>query len=358
MTQRLFTPGPTPLPKAVLRRLTQEPAYHRGPEADAVFASVHEGLKEVFQTTMPVLVLSCSGTGGVEAAMLNTLQAKEKVLVLNNGRFAQRWVDMAQALGFTCVNIHIPWGDAIEPEFVKQYLREHADCSAVWLVHSETSTGVVSDLQAIAACIREHSDALICVDAISSMAVHELRMDQWGVDVVVSSSQKGLMSPAGLATVALSERAWQQRMRLPAVGSLYYDLILARTAYERNRTPWTPAMLQVVALESALDLLLEEGMQNVWQRHQERSEHIRTSLQNMGYSMFAKSPAHGLSAVLLPRQCMDIVDKLSLEYGITVARGQDSLAQSVFRIGHMGYYAEEDINYMLNACRELIHVDS
>ncbi|MFM8438835.1 MAG: pyridoxal-phosphate-dependent aminotransferase family protein, partial [Candidatus Kapaibacterium sp.] len=234
MPQHLFTPGPTPLPAAVTARLREEPPYHRGPEADALFASVHGQLKEVFFTQQPVLVLGCSGTGGVEAAMLNTLTPDDRVMVFDNGRFAKRWALMLSSLGIPCIRIPVTPGLPVTEDIVVESLQRNPGCSAVWVVHCETSTGTVSDIRTVASAVREHSDALMCVDAVSSIGVHELRMDAWALDVVVASSQKGLTSPAGLAVVSLSDRAWMRARSLERNRTMYFDLMAARAAYERN----------------------------------------------------------------------------------------------------------------------------
>lgn len=353
MPQHLFTPGPAPLPAAVTARLREEPVYHRGPEADALFASVHQRLKTVFHTEQPVLVLSCSGTGGVEAAMLNTLGANDRVLVFNNGRFAKRWVTMLRSLQIPCVDIPIPLGEPVTPAIIKEALSAHSDCTAVWLVHSETSTGTTSDIRAAVATLRSMSDALVCVDAISSVGVHELRMDEWGVDVVVASSQKGLMAPAGLALVALSGRAWQRSAAFETKRTTYFDLEIARSAHERNRTPWTPAMLLVMALDTSLGMLIGEGLASVWQRHADYSLSLRTSLTAAGFDLYSTAPSHAVTAVRIPRHVPDIVDRLKHDFGVTVARGQDGLAESIFRIGHIGPYTTEDIAFVADACRNI-----
>lgn len=354
MPQHLFTPGPTPLHPAVAKRLHDEPVYHRGAQATELFSSVHSGLQQVFSTHRPVFVLTCSGTGAVEAAMLNTLDSSDSVIVFNNGRFAQRWVDMLYALGIPCVDVRIPWGTPVQPDIVAHVLEKHPGCTAVWMVHSETSTGVTSDVESIAATIREHSNALVCIDAISSLGVHELRMDAWGLDVVVSSSQKGLMSPSGLAALSLSSRAWQRVESLRNKPTLYFNLEAALKAHQQNRTPWTPAMILVMALDTSLQLLLHEGIENVWKRHAELATRLRTSLVEAGYTLYSHSPSNAVTAVYIPKNIPDIVQRLEQDFAITVAKGQDVIADTIFRIGHIGPYTISDIDHVADACGAII----
>ncbi|MFM8569519.1 MAG: pyridoxal-phosphate-dependent aminotransferase family protein, partial [Candidatus Kapaibacterium sp.] len=306
-------------------------------------------------TQQPVLVLGCSGTGGVEAAMLNTLTPDDRVMVFDNGRFAKRWALMLSSLGIPCIRIPVTPGLPVTEDIVVESLRRNPGCSAVWVVHCETSTGTVSDIRTVASAVREHSDALMCVDAVSSIGVHELRMDAWALDVVVASSQKGLTSPAGLAVVSLSDRAWMRARSLERNRTMYFDLMAARAAYERNRTPWTPAMLLVIALDTSLGLLIDEGLPQVWERHGRTADIVRNSLLDAGFTLFSASPADALTAVFLPDKLPDIVDRLKIDYGITVARGQDALARSIFRIGHIGPYIVDDVAFVAGACRSLLH---
>ncbi|MGB2867002.1 MAG: aminotransferase class V-fold PLP-dependent enzyme, partial [Bacteroidota bacterium] len=207
MKKRLFTPGPTPVPESVMLRMAEPIIHHRNPEFNEVLTRVHQNLKYLFQTSQPVLALTCSGTGGVEATFVSLFSPGDTIVSVNGGKFGERWVKMPRVFGLNVVEIKTEWGKAPTEEQIRKALREHPNVKAVYLTHSETSTGTATDIRSLSKITRENSEALVCVDGITAIGAHELRFDEWGIDVCVTGSQKGLMIPPGLAFVALSKRA-------------------------------------------------------------------------------------------------------------------------------------------------------
>lgn len=350
MKKRLFTPGPTPVPEPVMLRMAQPMIHHRNPEFMEILTRVHEDLKYLFQTKQPVLVLTCSGTGGVEATMVSMFSPGDKLIAVNGGKFGERWVDMARKYTGNCVELKVEWGTSIQPEEIIAALKQHPDAKGVYFTHSETSTGTATDVRAMAKAIREHSDALICVDGITAVGAHELRFDEWGLDVCVTGSQKGLMMPPGLALVALSERAIKaiETAKLP---SYYLSLKKALKSYQNNDTPFTPAVSLIVGLDASLQMIKAEGIEQVWKRHQRLSAACRTGCEALGMRLFSNSPSFAVTPVWLPEgvEWKTFNNILKLENGITVAAGQDAFAGKIFRISHLGFYDELDMLTVIGA---------
>ncbi|MES2765754.1 MAG: alanine--glyoxylate aminotransferase family protein [Bacteroidota bacterium] len=345
--QRLFIPGPTPIPPDVLKAMAQQPVSHKSDEFKAIFKRTTENLQKVFKTENPVLTLTCSGTGAAEAAAQNLVSKGDKALVIINGRFAQRWSTMLSRLETEVIELHAPWGEVFKSEEIRKVLKENPDCKTVWITHSETSTGILNDIEIIAKTIHEYSDALICVDAVSSVAGCDIQTDNWKLDIVFSASQKGLMSPAGLGFVALSERAWKITEQNKKRG-LYFDLLKARESLQEFVTPWTPAIHSIFALDEALKMILNEGLDNVFARHARNSMAMRESMVALGLKVFNEaSPSPALTVVELPRK--KFIDVLKKETGITVASGQDDWKDVAFRIGHLGWYFESDILFFIES---------
>ncbi len=350
MKKRLFTPGPTPVPEQVMLRMAHPMIHHRNPEFMEILTRVHEDLKYLFQTKQPVLVLTCSGTGGVEATMVSMFSPGDKLIAVNGGKFGERWADMARKYTGNCVELKVEWGTSIQPEDIIAALKQHPDTKGVYFTHSETSTGTATDVRAMAKAIREHSDALICVDGITAIGAHELRFDEWGIDVCVTGSQKGLMMPPGLALVALSERAIKaiETAKLP---SYYLSLKKALKSYQNNDTPFTPAVSLIIGLDESLQMIKAEGIEHVWKRHQRLSAACRTGCEALGMRLFSNSPSFAVTPVWLPEgvDWKAFNKVLKLENGITVAAGQDAYAGKIFRISHLGFYDELDMLTVIGA---------
>ncbi|MDZ7261386.1 MAG: alanine--glyoxylate aminotransferase family protein [candidate division KSB1 bacterium] len=350
MKQRLFTPGPTPVPESVVQRMTEPIIHHRSQEFSQVFQEVTEGLKYLFQTAQEVLTLTTSGTGGMEAAVVNLLSSGETALVVEGGKFGQRWSEICRAYGVQVEPIMVPWGEAVTPQEVVTRLKRLSKVRAVFLTHSETSTGVATDIEEVARVVREHSDALIVVDGISAVGALPMKMDAWGLDLVVSASQKGLMLPPGLAFVAVGSRAWNQvkKANLPRY---YLCFQKARDALARGTTAFTPAISLILGLQQALRMIQKRGLEQLWRDHQIMAEAIRKGITALGLELFAKSPSNALTAVRLP-QGLDgkvLLSRLKEDFGITIAGGQGPLKGKIFRIGHVGYFDPLDAIAILSA---------
>ncbi|HVZ40237.1 MAG TPA: alanine--glyoxylate aminotransferase family protein [Candidatus Kapabacteria bacterium] len=342
MKPRLFTPGPTPVPESVTLRMAQPIIHHRTPEFQNVLRDVASGLQYLFCTAQPVLTITASGTGAMEAAIVNTLSAGDEILFVNAGRFGERWGAMARAYGVAAHEIPVPWGRAVTIEQITAALAAHPTVAALCLTHSETSTGVFTDVRAIAEAVRPAFDGLIVVDGITAVGAHELRFDDWGIDVAVTGSQKGLMIPPGLAFIALSRRAWDacRRSTLP---KFYFDLLEARDAYERNDTPWTPAITLVCGVAETLRMIREEGIEAVWQRHARLAAALRAGVAALGLEPYGAPPSHAITAITLPARGEEFMALLKDRYRVTVAAGQDELKGRIFRVAHLGYYDEADM---------------
>ncbi len=344
MKRRLFTPGPTPVPERVLLKMAEPIIHHRKPEYRAIASRVNANLGVLFGTTRPVLTLTCSGTGAVEASFVNLFSPGDKVIAVNGGKFGERWVTLPRAFGLEAVDAAVEWGRTMTEDGLRAVLSAHPDARAVYITQSETSTGTFFDVRALAKVVREHSDALVCVDAISAMGAHELRFDEWGVDVCVTGSQKGLMIPPGLAFIALSARA-EGAMARSTLPKFYFDLRKALGSRATDDTPWTPAVSLVVGLDLALQSIIGEGLAAVWSRHLRLSAALRAGVLAMGLELASESPSAAVTAVKLPagidwKTFNRILDE---RYGVVAAGGQGSWKGKIFRISHLGYYDELDM---------------
>jgi len=349
LKKRLFTPGPTPVPEAVSLAMAAPIIHHRTPEFEALFAEVNDGLKYLFQTQNEVFTLACSGTGAMEAAVVNILSRGEKVLVIRGGKFGERWAEIASAYGAQVEAVDVEWGHPINLDLVANRLKATPDLKAVFATQSETSTGVLYDVQALGELVRGHQ-ALLVVDAITGIGVHELLTDAWHLDVVVTGSQKGMMLPPGLAFVTLSQAAWQA-VETSDMPRYYFDLDKARQSLEKNQTPYTPAVSLVVGLKEALGMIRTEALENIWRRHQRQAQATRDAVRALGLELFAQSPSNVLTAVIAPQapSAKQIIATLFEQYGVKVAGGQDRLKDRIFRISHIGYVDHADIVGMVSA---------
>ena len=344
MKSRLFTPGPTPVPEHVMLRMAEPLIHHRSPEFRAVMERINANLGYLFQTASPVVTLTCSGTGGVEATLVSLFSPGETVIVVNGGKFGERWVHMARVFGLDAVEVLTPWGKAVDAGRVKEALRAHPEAGGVYLTHSETSTGTALDIRELARVIRENSEALVCVDGISSVGALELRPDEWGVDVCVTGSQKGLMIPPGLVFIALGERARRAigRSKMP---KFYFDLGRALRSREGSDTPWTPAVSLVLGADASLAMIREEGIENIWLRHERLARGLRAGIGALGLALFSDSPSNAVTAVRLPAGVAwtEFRTALKAGSGVTVGGGQGEFAGKIFRIAHLGYFDELDM---------------
>ena len=340
---RLLAPGPTSVPPEVLLAMAEPVIHHRTPEFEALFAETRRGLQWLFQTERDVLILAASGTGAMEGAVVNTCSPGDRVLVVRGGKFGERWAEICQAHGLTVIPLEIPYGQAVDPADVAVLLRTDPRIAAVFATHSETSTGVLHDLEAIAAIVRQ-TPALLVVDAVTSLGVVDLPMDAWGVDVMVGASQKALMLPPGLAFAGLSERAWAaaERTRLPRY---YFNFLTERKAQAKHQSAWTPAVSLIAGLKAALGLLQAEGLPAIFARHERLARATRAAVTALGLTLFAERPSPAVTAVKAPEGVDGeaIVATLRDRHGITIAGGQGSMAGKIFRIATLGYADAYDL---------------
>ncbi len=347
--KRLFAPGPTPIPPEALAAMARPIVYHRSPEFEEILAEVREGLKLVFQTQGEVILLAASGTGAMEAAVVNTLARGDRALVIRGGKFGERWGEICAGHGVPFEPIDVEWGRAVDPGRVAEALRRHPEVRAVLATHSETSTGVLHDIQAIAEIVRP-TPAVLVVDCVTSLGVTDVPTDAWGLDVVVAGSQKALMIPPGLAFCALSEKAWAAAARsdLP---KYYFNLAAERKNLLKNQNAFTPAVSLVVALRETLARIRAEGLPNVIARHERLAAATRAGVQALGCELFAECPTPAATPATPPTgiAASAIVKVLRTEHGITIAGGQDRLKGKIFRISHMGYVDATDVIAVLGA---------
>jgi aspartate aminotransferase-like enzyme len=347
--ERLFTPGPTPIPPEVSLAMAAPMTHHRQAAFEKIYASVSERLKTVFQTASPVVMLAGSGTSAMEGAVVNTLSAGDRAISVNGGKFGERWGNIGKAYGVDLHVIDVEWGRAVDPAQIQEALEARPDTKAVFTTLNETSTTVRTDVKAIAA-ITAKTEAILVVDAISALAADELRMDAWGIDLVVAGSQKALMLPPGLAFAAIGPKA-QAAMKKSTLPKFYLSFDKALKNLEKNTTPWTPAVSSVIALDVALNQILSEGMETVWARHAQLAEATRKGILGMGMALFSKSPSNAATAIKLPEGVNGeaLHKKLRDEYKVTCAGGQDHLKGKIERIAHMGYYDQFDVLVVIGA---------
>ncbi len=344
MKKRLFTPGPTPVPEPVMLDMAQPMIHHRNPEFQEILTRVHENLRYLFQTKQPVIVFTASGTGAMESSFASLFSPGDTIIAANGGKFGERWVKMPRAFGLTPVELKVEWGKAPTPDMIRSALKEHPGAKAVYLVHSETSTGAATDVKSLAKIIREESDALVCVDGITAVGAHEMRFDDWGIDVCVTGSQKGLMIPPGLSFIALSERAIAAAQKTKARG-FYFDLTKALASHAKNDTPFTPAVSLVVGVDRALRMIREEGIENIWRRHRMLATALRAGIEAIGLRLFSETPSYAVTPVWVPEgiEWGSFNKVLKGTFGITIAGGQDDYKGRIFRVSHLGYYDQLDM---------------
>jgi aspartate aminotransferase-like enzyme len=352
---QLMAPGPTPVPSEVLLAMARPIIHHRTPEYAALFLEVRAGLKRLVQTTQEVLPVACSGTGAMEAAVVNTLSAGDRVVIVNAGAFAQRWLAIAKAFRLEIVELAAPHGDTVPPERIAEALRAHADVRAVLVQHSESGTGVLHDVRAYAE-VTARTPAILVVDAVSSLGIANLPMDAWGVDVVVSASQKGLMLPPGLGLLALSDKAWAAHARA-TLPRFYFDLGEERKYATKNEARFTPAVSIMVGLREVLRMIETEGLVNVFRRHDRLSRATRAGAEALGLTLFPRTtPSPALTAVAVPAglDADRVVEGFATQHNITIDGGRGPTKGKIFRIGHMGYAAETDIVVALAALEQVL----
>ena len=351
-------PGPTPVPEKVLQALAKHPIGHRSKEFQDLVKSTTENLKWLHQTQNDVLTITGSGTAAMEAGIINTLNKGDKVICGENGKFGERWVKVAKEFGLEVIKIEAEWGKPLNPEDFKKILEKdkNKEIKAVILTHSETSTGVINDLQTISTYIRKHKQSLSIIDCVTSIGACNVPVDEWELDVVASGSQKGYMIPPGLSFISMSKKAWKAaaNSNLP---KFYLNLKSYQKSLTNNSNPYTPAVNLVFALDESLKMMKKEGLENIFARHNKHKLAISNSAKALNLKLFADE--RHLSPSITAIECEDIDaedfrKKIKDNYEILIAGGQDHLKGKIFRIGHLGYVNDRDIITIIAAISETL----
>jgi aspartate aminotransferase-like enzyme len=352
---RLLTPGPTPVPERLSLRMARPIVHHRSPEFEGVFARVREGLAWLFQTKQDVLVFAASGTGAMEASFVNFLRKGDTAVVVDGGKFGERWGKLAKAYGVNAVTLKVEWGHPVDPAAVSSALRDNPQAKAVYVQANESSTGVYHPVRELAQ-VTARTGAILVVDAISSLGAMPLPMDEWGIDVLVSAGHKALGLPPGIAFLAASEKAWKlnESADLPR---FYFDAKRERENQRKNQTAWTPAIALVEGLDESLAMFREEGLENVFARHARMAKAARAGMQGLGLTLYSKSPSSAMTTVLAPDgvDSEKLVKHLFTRYGIKLVGGQDAAKGKIFRIAHLGYFDDFDMLVVIGAVERGLH---
>lgn len=333
------------VPERVLAQSAKQIIHHRTPQFTAVMEEVEAGLKYLFQTKQEVLLLSCSGTGAMDAAVTNLFRKGDKVITINGGKFGDRWTKICKAYGLAPVELKLEPGTAATAKQVDELLTKNPDARGVLFQASETSTGTLMPTKEICALTRGRKDCVSVVDAITALGVFDLPMDDWGMDCLITGSQKALMLPPGLACIALSEKAWalHEKSDLPR---FYFDLAKERKAVAKGQTAWTPPIGLVLGLQETLKMIREEGLHNVFKRHELLARATRNAVKALGLELLSKDPSNAVTPVRVPAEIKDgkaIPKTMRDKYGVSIAGGQDELEGKIFRLTHLGYIDRFDI---------------
>jgi len=347
----VFTPGPVPVPSEVLVEMAKPIIHHRTAEFENIFEEVRNGLKYIYQTKEEVFVLASSGTGAMEAAIVNTLSNGDKVLVVNGGKFGERWGKISKAYGLEVEEIVVKWGTAVDPRLIKETLDNDSSIRAVLIQASETSTGIKHPTDEIAKITNQRDGVILIVDGITGVGVFPLNFDELGIDVLVGGSQKAFMLPPGLAFIALSQKAWKfnETSDLP---NFYFDLKAALKRADKNTTPWTPAVTLILGLAEILKRFRAEGLENLHKKHENLSHASREALKAMNLELFAKeSHSTALTVGVAPESigAGPIVKRLKDNFGMTIAGGQDQAKGKIFRFSHIGDIDASDTIAIISA---------
>ena len=349
----LMIPGPTPVPEKVLLAMAKHPIGHRSGEFSQIIAETNDNLKWLFQTKNNVMAVNASGTGTIEAAIINFLSAGDRVLVGSNGKFGDRWAQISKAYGLDVQVISADWGTPLNPEDFEKELKADSDkkIKAVIITHSETSTGVLNDLEAINKVVKDHGEALIIVDAVTSLGSYNIPVDEWGIDVIGSGSQKGFMLPPGLGFVTASDKAWEA-YKTATLPKFYLDLGKYNKSADKNSTPFTPPVNLYFGMKVALEMMKAEGLESIFARHTRQKEASRAAMKALGLPLFAPD-THASPAVtsVVPDgvDAEKIRSIMKNQFDIALAGGQDHMKGKMFRMGHLGFVSARDVLTAISA---------
>ena len=356
MKKYLFSPGPTMLPTAIQLKMAEPIMHHREPEFSQIIAEIRENLKYLFQTKQEVLFFASSGTGAMDGAVSNLLSKGDTALVVRGGKFGERWAEICEAYGVRVRSIDVPWGDAVDPAHVADALDGDKSIRAVYVTASETSTGAKHPIKELCEITRDHEETVLVVDAITGIGVFDLPMDAWGIDVMVTGSQKALMLPPGLSFASLSDKAWRaaERSDLP---KYYFNFRKELGKLKNNDTAFTPAITLVIGLRESLRMIRQEGLDALFARHETLAAATRAAVRALGLGLYAeKSPSNAVTAVSVPDRvgAKELKGQFYERFGITVAGGQDRAKGKIIRIAHLGYYDRLDMIMVISALEMLL----
>jgi len=350
----IMTPGPTAISPEVLTEHGRPLMHHRSPEFGNIFSEVLEKLKKMYKTDNDVFVLTSSGTGAMEAAITNSFNIGDKVLIASIGNFGERFKKISAKFGLEVIALDYEWGDTADPEDIRKELDKDSEIKGVMAQFSETSTAALNDIKTMGSIVKDYP-AIFIVDAISGLVASDLETDKWNLDIVLGGSQKGLSAPTGAAFISISDKAWKliERSDIP---KFYFDLKAARTSMGKNppQTPWTPGISIIVAMNKALDQLFEEGMGKAFKRHKVLAEATWAGAEALGLELLVAVPekrGFSTTAIKVPESIdgKELAKIMRVKYGVTVAGGQGKLAGKIIRIGHIGYVGMFDIVMVLSA---------
>ncbi len=350
----IMTPGPTPISEEVLLEHARPLMHHRSPEFSEIFIEVTSKLKKLLKTENDVFVLTSSGTGSMEASIVNFFSAGDRVLVVNIGNFGERFKKITGEYGLDVISLDYEWGDTADPDDIKKALDENHDIKGVIAQFSETSTGALNDVEAIGNIVKEYP-AIFIVDAISGLGASEFKTDDWGLDVVIGGSQKALSAPSGIAFISVSDKAWKLNEK-SGLKKFYFDLAVAKSYTKKTppQTPWTPGISIVVAMNRALDILFEEGLEKVFERHRVLALATQRAVEKMGLELLVKDKSKrgfSVTSIVIPEGIdgKEITRIMRTKYGVTIAGGQGKYSGKIIRIGHLGYFGIFDVIVAVSA---------
>lgn len=353
MKQLLMTPGPTPVPQDITKEMSEPIIHHRTPEYRQIFKKATSDLKSVFKTGNDCLIFTSSGTGGMEASVVNILSPGDKAIVIRGGKFGERYYEICKSYGVDVIPIDIKWGTSPDPQSIKDLLSKNASVKAVYTELCETSTATVYDIKSIGEAVRD-SDAALVVDAISGLGADNLQTDAWGVDIAVGGSQKALMLPPGLSFCAISQKAWSmvKNSKLPRY---YYDFNKYKKAKEKDDTPFTPAITLTIGLKRSLEIINKKGIDNILQECARMAQMIRDAAKGLGLEVFSESPSNAVTALKMPEGVdASAPIKAMKAKGITIAGGQGELKGKIIRIAHMGAITKHDVEKTMATLKEVL----
>lgn len=350
----IMTPGPTPISEEVLLEHARPLMHHRSPEFSKIFIEVTEKLKKLFKTKNDLFILTSSGTGAMEATVTNFFSTEDKVLVASAGNFGERFKNISSKFNLEVISLDYEWGDAANPEDIKKALVDNPDIKGVMVQFSETSTGAINDIKAIGNIVKNYP-AILIVDAISGLGASDMRTDEWNLDVVAGGSQKALSAPTGVAFISVSDKAWKfnEKSNLPR---FYFDLATAKNYSQETppQTPWTPGISIIVAMNRALDMLFEEGLEKVFERHKVLALATQKAVEKLGLDLLVKDKnkrGFSVTSIIVPDEtdAKELTKTMRVKYGVTIAGGQGKLTGKIIRIGHLGYFGMFDTITVLSA---------